>query len=208
MRYCEHDHIRADLQGGFVFVAVAVGVGELLPAVAEVEFAVNDGQLAVERDAFEFRRGELAEIFAHAGRVIDLLDIVMAVKQRMLGRQLFERFSGQHFRNLVAKGGIEGQTAAAGVGQQQPAGFEILFQRLRIVFAKSEFVMAREVKQRIGGRLRVFRADLLAFEFHFQGGVIAGEFQQIVNAGRIGVPIAVVDELGEHEIVARGAPAS
>ena len=48
MRYREHDHIRANLQGRFVLQAVAVRMRELLPAVAQVEAAVNHRQPAVE----------------------------------------------------------------------------------------------------------------------------------------------------------------
>ena len=44
----EHHHVRANLQGRFVFQAVAVGMRKLFPAVAQVESAVDDGQLAVD----------------------------------------------------------------------------------------------------------------------------------------------------------------
>ena len=64
--------------------------------------------------------------------------------------------------------------------------------------------MPGDVKQRIGRRLRVLQADVLALELHFQRRVVPGEFQQIVHARRIGIPIAVVDDLGEDEIVAAG----
>ena len=54
MRHRRDDHVGADRQGVLVAVAVGVGVGELLPAVAQVEPAVDDGEPAVEGDA---RRG-------------------------------------------------------------------------------------------------------------------------------------------------------
>ena len=50
MRHRRDDDIGPDRQGVLVAVAVAVGVRELLPAVAQVEAAVDDGQPAVEGD--------------------------------------------------------------------------------------------------------------------------------------------------------------
>ncbi len=45
-----HDHIRANLQGVFILHAVAIRMRKLLPTVAQVEFAVNHRQAAIDRD--------------------------------------------------------------------------------------------------------------------------------------------------------------
>ena len=143
MRYRKYNDVRADLQGRFVFQTVAVGMRELFPAVAQVESAVDHGQPAVDGDALQRRRIYGSEILAHPRRVLHLLDVVVAVIERMIRRQFFQRRAGQHLGDLAAEGHVEGHPSAAGVGQQQPAGLQIALQRRRFLRAPGETRDAR-----------------------------------------------------------------
>ena len=55
--------------------------------VAEVEAAVDDGEAAVEADAFERRGAHGAEVLGDARGVVDPVDVVMQVVDRVVGRQ-------------------------------------------------------------------------------------------------------------------------
>jgi len=60
------DDVGADGQRVLVAVAVGVGVRELLPAVAQVEPAVDDSEPSVERDSRQAGGALLAEVLRYA----------------------------------------------------------------------------------------------------------------------------------------------
>ena len=88
------DDVGADGQRVLVAVAVGVRVGELLPAVAQVEPAVDDGEPSVERDSRQAGGALRAEVLSYAGRVLDLADVVMRVVERVVQRDRRELLLG------------------------------------------------------------------------------------------------------------------
>ena len=122
----------------------------------------------------------------------------------MFGRQAFEPVFGQRLGDLTAERQIESHPAATGVGQQQPARLQIAPQHGGVLVRPGKLPVPGHVQQRIPGHPRVFQADVLAFELHFHRRVVADVLQKIMHRRRIGIPIAVVDQLREHQVVATG----
>ena len=154
MRYSENNGVGADHEGRIVFQTVTVGVCELFPTVAYIEAAVDHGQLAIDADAFQGWRACRSKILAHPRSVIDLLDVVMAMIKRMIQGQVFQATAGQDLCHFAAEGHVKGDPTAAGIGQQQSAGFQVALQGGRFFRAPGEFVMPGDVKQRIRRRFR------------------------------------------------------
>ena len=170
--YRVNQDVRTDFQCVFFFHAIAVGVGKLFPAVAEIKLAVYYGQSTIDRDAFQFGRVEGAVILANARRVLHVIDVVVAVIQRVVIRQANEFAMGQHFRNLPPECHVERDPSTTGVSHEQAARRQIVLQSDDLFIAPMEFVMPGHIEDRIGRRLRISQLDFLPLELNFQGRTI------------------------------------
>ena len=154
---------------------------EHFPTIAQVEPAVKHGQLPVDTDPLQ-RRGRLvAQVALDQRRVADRLDVVQRVVQRMVGRKVFQVLVGQHATQFATESRVESQSAAAGIGKQQPPRLQVAPQPLDLRVLETEIVMAGHVQQRMTERLPVGQPHVLPLELHVHGAALAGGLQQVVN---------------------------
>ena len=99
---------------------------------------------------------------------------------------------------------MEGHSPAAGVGQEHSAGLQVVLEPGPLLVGPVELVVPRHVEQGIAHGLGVLGPHAHLLELDGQGRVVPDVLEQVVNGRRIGVPVAVVHELGEDEIVAAG----
>ena len=145
-----------------------------------------------------------AEVFGHSRGVLHLLDVVMGVVQGVIEGQGLELVLGEDPGDLALEGEVEGEPAAAGVGQEHPSRLEVTPEPGRFVVGPVELVVTGHVQERIAHGLRVLGPDVHLLELDGQRRVVAHVLQQVMDRRGVGVPVAVVDELGEDEIVAAG----
>ena len=122
----------------------------------------------------------------------------------MIEGQGLELVLGEDPGDLALEGEVEGEPAAAGVGQEHPSRLEVTPEPGRLVVGPVELVVTGHVQERIAHGLRVLGPDVHLLELDGQRRVIAHVLQQVMDRGGVGIPVAVVDELGEDEIIAAG----
>ena len=144
-----------------------------------------------------------AEILADPRRVLHLLDVVVAVVDGMVGRQAVRACSrgralANSRRKAMSKASRPQQASASRI--RRPSGTAATPRLLRRSRQSRD---GRSCTAADTSPPRVVEPHVLPLELDLQRRIVPGELQQVVHGRRIGVPIALVNQLGEDEIVPR-----
>ena len=124
--------------------------------------------------------------------------------KRGVQRQQLQFIVRQDTGDLAAKGSVEGCSPGRGVGDEHPAAAKVLPQPDHLRVGQVEVSKPRHDKHGIVKQCVIVEVDQVAPELYIEGSVALKVLHQVYQGVRRRIPVAVVDDLCDDELVPRG----
>jgi len=144
-----------------------------LPAVPEVEAGVGDAEWSADRDPLEERAAEVGERGPGRRGVGDLAEAVEAPRRRGGPGQLGELRSRKDPGDLPPEGHVEGEVAAAGVGEEEASPLEESTEAGRLGFVEDQLPVAGQVDEGVLPQVGIGEGHELPLEPGGYGGLLS-----------------------------------
>ena len=185
----------------------AVGQGHRIfrrfPSRLEIDRAVNDAHVAVQRDALQLRRVQWSITHGHGRGVVRGLNGDNIVENRMRERNRLQLRAGKDPGHFAPHRLIEGGKAQAVVDEERAVALQETAQGGDRVVAEMEIVQAGQIEKGEIGKIVLAGIDHLALEIDPQRRRRAQLREQRGGAVGMDVERALMLDLRENEFVRR-----